>query len=74
MGGVAALVTAVDGGARPGLVGIVDRDDAVADRQSVTHREIHQAACALAANIVVVRGLATDDAAQCHEAVVAPCR
>ena len=71
MCGISALVSTVDGGTRPGLVGIVDCDDAIADRQPLAHRKVHQAARTLATDIVIVRGLAADDAAQRHEAIVA---
>jgi hypothetical protein len=71
MGRVAALVAAMRFGACLGLLHGVHGHDAVADRKLVPDRQIHQAARALAADIVVVRGLAADHAAQSQEAVVA---
>jgi hypothetical protein len=71
MRGIAALVAAVRLGARLGLLHGVDRDDAVADGELLLDRQIHQPARALAADIVVVRGLAADDAAEREEAVIA---
>src|SRR5215468_7617927 len=71
MRGIAALVATIGEGTRLGLLHSVDGDDAIADRELLVHREIHQAARALAADIVVVRGLAADDAAQRNEAVIA---
>ena len=58
-----------DPGAGPGLLVILDGQDAVAQRHPMPAREIHQAARALAADIIVMRGLAADDAAERDEAV-----
>ena len=68
--GIAALVAAIGEGARLRLLHVVHGDDAVADRELVVQRQIHQAACTLAADIVVVRGLAANDASQGNVAVV----
>ena len=70
MGGIAALVAAIRVGAGARLLDILDRDDAVADGELLLDREVHQPARALPADIVVVRGLAPDHAAQRHVTVV----
>src|SRR6185369_14591810 len=58
-------------GAGPGLVLVLDGDDAVADREIVVDGQIHQAPRAFLAHRVVVRGLATNDAADGDIAVEA---
>src|SRR3546814_13213518 len=68
---VAALVLAVHVGARPGLLVVLAGDDAIAERQGVLAGEVLQLAGALAADVVIVRGLAADDAAEGDVAVEA---
>src|SRR5689334_2880737 len=70
MGGVAALVAAMRFGASLGLLHRIDGDDAVADREAPLNRQVHQPTRALAADIVVVAGLAPDHTAQREEAVI----
>src|SRR5437016_8301441 len=73
-GGLTAFVFLID--LRPckrlGLV--LDSEDAKADREVVREREVLQAAGALLAHVVVMRGLAPNDAAQRDEAVEARAR
>src|SRR3546814_2058579 len=68
---VAALVLAVHVGARPGLLVVLAGDDAIAERQGVLAGEVLQLVGALAADVVIVRGLAADDAAEGDVAVEA---
>src|SRR3546814_9363622 len=68
---VAALVLAAHVGARPGLLVVLAGDDAIAERQGVLAGEVLQLAGALAADVVIVRGLAADDAAEGDVAVEA---
>src|SRR5207248_11256900 len=70
MGRIAALVAAVDEGARLGLLDAVDGENAVADSELLVDRQIHQPARALAADVVVVCGLAAYDTAQRDEAII----
>ena len=70
LGRAAALVQLVDPGAGPGLLVILDRQDAVAERDAARDREIHQRPRALAGDDVVMPGLAADDAAERDHRVV----
>src|SRR6185437_9949869 len=67
----AALVLAVDAGARERLRLVLDGEDAEADGGAVLQRQLLQAARALAADIVVMGRLAADDAAERDIAVEA---
>ena len=68
---LAALVLAVDAGARQRLRLVLDGQDAEADGELLLEREVLQAARALAADIIVMRRLAADDAAERDVAVEA---
>src|SRR3546814_13670359 len=54
-GGIPALVLLRDGCARPRLVAVLHRQDAVADGHGFAHREVLKAARALAADAAVTR-------------------
>src|SRR3546814_13356516 len=56
---ILALVLAVDGGARPGLLTVLAGEDAIAERQGVLAGEILQLAGAFAADVVVEIGRAS---------------
>src|SRR5713226_6763786 len=71
IGGLAALVLAVDAGARQRLRLVFHRENAEADGEAVLERELLQPTRALAADIVVMRRLAADDAAERDIAVEA---
>src|SRR5271170_8251668 len=48
---------------------VLDGQDAIADGQPVAHRELLQPARTLGADVIVMRGLAADHAAERHEPV-----
>ena len=71
LGRGAALVEVADARADPGLVVVLDRQDAVSDREPMGHGEVHDGASRFAGDDVEVEGLAADDTAEKDEAVVA---
>ena len=60
----AALVHLAHPRARPGLLVVLDGQDAVADRKPMRDGEIHERSRGFVRDGVVVRGLAADDAAE----------
>src|SRR6185437_5902273 len=67
---LAALVALVDPGARQRLLLVLDGKNAEADRQMVLESEALQPMRAFRADMLVMRGLAADDAAQRRIAVI----
>src|SRR5207253_10040212 len=59
-----AVVAPVGRGAGQCLGLVLDRQNAVADREPVTSRQVLQATRALGADVVVMRGLTADHAAE----------
>src|SRR5579859_4826152 len=68
---LAALVLLVDPSPRQGLRLVLHGEDAEADGEVMRERQLLQAARALLADVIVMRGLAPDHAAQGDEAVEA---
>src|SRR5690348_11934513 len=64
IGRLASLVLAVDAGSRQRLCLVLDRQDAEADGEAVLQRQRLQAMSALATDIIIMRRLAPDDAAE----------
>src|SRR5215468_8933880 len=69
---LAALVLLVDPGARQRLRFVLDGEDPEADGQIVRKRQLLQAARALLADVIVMRGLTSDHAAERDEAIESP--
>src|SRR5260370_1734699 len=67
----AALILAIDAGAQQRLRLVLDGEDTIADGGAVLQRDLLKAACALGAYIVVMRGLAANDATERDIAVEA---
>ena len=64
------LLRSLDPRPHPGLIVVLDGEDAVAERQRLVDRKIHDRPGGFTCDDVVVGRLPADDAAQHHEAVI----